>query len=128
MLPPLLLDVQPHHLVFDMCAAPGSKTAQLLEMLYSAGGPKTSGAIVANDVDQKRAYLLTHQVGRLNPSGLVVINHPAQFFPTLNNPASTEIYDKKFYFDRIQADVPCSGDGATRKIPTQWRNWNTRDA
>jgi 16S rRNA C967 or C1407 C5-methylase (RsmB/RsmF family) len=27
MLPPLLLDVQSHHLIFDMCAAPGSKTA-----------------------------------------------------------------------------------------------------
>ena len=33
MLPPLLLNVQPHHSVFDMCAAPGSKTAQLLEFL-----------------------------------------------------------------------------------------------
>lgn len=27
MLPPLFLDVQAHHSVFDMCAAPGSKTA-----------------------------------------------------------------------------------------------------
>lgn len=24
-LPPLLLDIQPHHAVLDMCAAPGSK-------------------------------------------------------------------------------------------------------
>lgn len=27
MIPPLLLDVKSHHSVFDMCAAPGSKTA-----------------------------------------------------------------------------------------------------
>ena len=27
MLPPLLLNVQSHHMIFDMCAAPGSKTA-----------------------------------------------------------------------------------------------------
>ena len=27
MMPPLLCDIQPHHSVFDMCAAPGSKTA-----------------------------------------------------------------------------------------------------
>jgi hypothetical protein len=33
MLPPLLLDVQSHHVIFDMCAAPGSKTAQLLELI-----------------------------------------------------------------------------------------------
>lgn len=25
MLPPLFLDVEPHHVVLDMCAAPGSK-------------------------------------------------------------------------------------------------------
>ena len=29
MIPALLLDVQPHHVVLDMCAAPGSKTAQV---------------------------------------------------------------------------------------------------
>ena len=29
--------VQPHHLVLDMCAAPGSKTAQLLEALAADG-------------------------------------------------------------------------------------------
>ena len=33
MIPPLLLDVKPKHRVLDMCAAPGSKTFQLLEML-----------------------------------------------------------------------------------------------
>ena len=37
MIPPLLLDAQPHHYVLDMCAAPGSKTAQLLEALHREG-------------------------------------------------------------------------------------------
>jgi 16S rRNA C967 or C1407 C5-methylase (RsmB/RsmF family) len=37
MVPPLMLGVQPHHLVLDMCAAPGSKTAQIVEqMTHSA--------------------------------------------------------------------------------------------
>ena len=36
MLPPILLDVHAEHSVFDMCAAPGSKTAQLLEMIKSS--------------------------------------------------------------------------------------------
>ncbi len=35
MIPPLVMDVQPHHKVLDMCAAPGSKTTQLLEMLHA---------------------------------------------------------------------------------------------
>ena len=34
MIPPLLLDVRPGHAVLDTCAAPGSKTAQILEMLH----------------------------------------------------------------------------------------------
>lgn len=28
MLPPLFLDVEPHHIVLDMCAAPGSKVSR----------------------------------------------------------------------------------------------------
>lgn len=35
MIPPLLLDVRSHHKVLDMCAAPGSKTAQLVEALHA---------------------------------------------------------------------------------------------
>lgn len=30
MLPPLFLDVQPDDIILDMCAAPGSKTSQIL--------------------------------------------------------------------------------------------------
>ena len=33
MLPPILLDVHSDHAILDMCAAPGSKTAQLLELI-----------------------------------------------------------------------------------------------
>ena len=35
MLPPLLCDIRSHHSVFDMCAAPGSKTAQALELIMA---------------------------------------------------------------------------------------------
>lgn len=35
MIPPLMLQVEPHHVVLDMCAAPGSKTAQLLSAIHS---------------------------------------------------------------------------------------------
>ena len=36
MIPPLLLGVESHHYVLDMCAAPGSKTAQLIESLHES--------------------------------------------------------------------------------------------
>jgi len=34
MIPPLFLDVKPDHWVLDLCAAPGSKTSQMLEMMH----------------------------------------------------------------------------------------------
>lgn len=55
MLPPLLLDPQPTDFVLDMCAAPGSKTCQLLEIV-------NKGLIIANDVDSKRGFMLSHQL------------------------------------------------------------------
>jgi 16S rRNA C967 or C1407 C5-methylase (RsmB/RsmF family) len=42
MIPPLLLAVEPAHRVLDMCAAPGSKTFQLLEMLHVQAGGRCS--------------------------------------------------------------------------------------
>jgi len=35
MMPPILNDIQSHHSVLDMCAAPGSKTAQVLELIMN---------------------------------------------------------------------------------------------
>lgn len=127
MLPPIFMDIKSSDLVFDMCAAPGSKTTELLELMYSSEADldKVKGCVVANDVDIRRAFMLTHQINRVNFHGMIVINHPAQFVPHLQNPNATNMYDKKLYFDKILADVPCSGDGAIRKIPLQWANWNT---
>jgi len=68
MMPPILCDIQAHHSVFDMCAAPGSKTSQALELITNGhmklnSKPNTAmptGFVLANDADHKRAYLLTH--------------------------------------------------------------------
>ena len=49
MVPPVVLSPQPSDLVLDMCAAPGSKTSQMMEDL----GPQ--GCVVANDANNKRA-------------------------------------------------------------------------
>jgi len=55
MIPPLLLDVKPCHKILDTCAAPGSKTAQLLEfMLQGLRGKERTlnpGFVLANDAD-----------------------------------------------------------------------------
>jgi len=43
MVPPLVLNVKPWHKVLDMCAAPGSKTAQLIEMIHVDEGNDPPG-------------------------------------------------------------------------------------
>jgi 16S rRNA C967 or C1407 C5-methylase (RsmB/RsmF family) len=64
MVPPLALDVRPSHRCLDMCAAPGSKTTQLLEVVggswradgseEATGESRTQGIVVANDADTDR--------------------------------------------------------------------------
>lgn len=65
MIPPIILDVQPHHKVLDTCAAPGSKTAQLIEALHSGEADTLpSGFVIANDVSsiQKILNMIKHEV------------------------------------------------------------------
>lgn len=125
MIPPLLLDVQPGQRVLDMCAAPGSKTAQLIEALHGdeqRGIP--AGLVVANDVDTRRCYMLVHQTKRLQSPCCVVTNHDATVFPQLH--VFEEGSDSKtvpLQFDRVLCDAPCSGDGTIRKNPMIWRSW-----
>jgi len=112
MIPPLLLDVKPHHWVLDMCAAPGSKTAQLIEAIHANDAQEiripcrlkfcqenqqflnitfvgwilmfSAGIVIANDSDSKRSYMLVHQTNRLRSPCLLVTNHDAQHFPNIH--------------------------------------------
>ncbi|XP_034949352.1 tRNA (cytosine(34)-C(5))-methyltransferase [Chelonus insularis] len=123
MVPPLVLDVKPWHKVLDMCAAPGSKTAQLIEMIHadeSISSPK--GFVVANDLDNNRCYMLVHQAKRLNSPNILITNCDSSIMPNfkVTNPDGSNGVLK---FDRILADVPCSGDGTMRKNPDIWCKW-----
>ncbi|PCH44057.1 S-adenosyl-L-methionine-dependent methyltransferase [Wolfiporia cocos MD-104 SS10] len=143
MLPPLFLEVEPHHRVIDMCAAPGSKTAQLLEALHAHDTLTSSsfppGLLIANDSDHKRTHMLIHQAARLPSPALMVTNHDASIYPALKIPSEQLVFPpgtkarvaaKKQYqllFDRILCDVPCSGDGTLRKNLGIWRHWQPMD-
>ncbi|KAM0791035.1 hypothetical protein ACM66B_004331 [Microbotryomycetes sp. NB124-2] len=138
MIPPLMLDVQPEHYVLDMCAAPGSKSVQLLEALQIPAGSSSSvhaaatlppGLLIANDSDAKRCHLLVHQsLHRVPGSNMMVTNHDATQLPGLRLPADMlPNAEKRKYtpvlFDRILADVPCSGDGTMRKNVGIWKDF-----
>ena len=93
--------------VLDMCAAPGSKTSQLVEMLHSDEGKApgiiifcvfvtlvilkfwylfVEGLVIANDSNNKRCYLLTHQLKRLPSPNLIITNHDASLMPNFHIP------------------------------------------
>lgn len=169
MIPPLVMDVKPGMTVLDLCAAPGSKAAQLIEMVhngeesrlqkvleklkreqdgeadtddtneeqdpdgvYSDDG-RTTGLLIANDSDYRRAHMLIHQMKRLNSPNLIVTNHDATIFPSIKLPSEWVSEDgvargRYLKFDRILADVPCSGDGTCRKNVNVWKDWNPGNA
>jgi len=136
MLPPAALDIKPDMLVLDMCAAPGSKTTQMLEQIVSSRADPP-GVIVANDSDAKRAFMLTSQLRRINCPAVFVTSADAQFFPCIKLPQSclsSHIQKDQLngngmtdeIYDRVLCDVPCSGDGTMRKNMMIWRNWNDK--
>ncbi|ELP83387.1 ribosomal RNA small subunit methyltransferase F, putative [Entamoeba invadens IP1] len=98
MIPALLLDCQKGMAVLDVCAAPGSKTTQLIEMVGK------EGCVAANDSDVVRSRLLVHQTKRLNAPQLLITNFRAQ-----------KLEYQSEQFDRLLCDVPCTGDGTLRK-------------
>lgn len=168
MIPPLLMDIRPGMTVLDLCAAPGSKAAQLIEMVHAgeevrtgqvlqdlamgrepqktsstqegrnvnnlwADDGRSTGLLIANDADYKRSHMLIHQMKRLNSPNLIVTNHDATAFPSIRltprppRPGQ-QVQHRYLKFDRILADVPCSGDGTMRKNPNIWKDWNPSNA
>ena len=51
---------------------------------------------------------------------MITITHDAEYFPWVYEDNSQE---SRILFDKILADVPCSGDAVMRKLPNKWRNW-----
>ncbi|OUC42095.1 putative NOL1/NOP2/sun family protein [Trichinella nativa] len=128
MIPPLFMDIKSHHLILDMCASPGSKTVQLIEMLHADGEALPTGFVIANDLNNKRCYLLVHQSLRRSSSPCCVItNCDASQFPDVFMP---DKFGKltKLKFDRILCDVPCSSDGTLRKNLNLWKEWHVNQA
>ena len=86
---------------------------------------ETAGVVVANDASPKRCDLLVHQLKRLGTPAIVFTSHDAQFFPNLVREASfARDASVRLLYDRVLADVPCSGDGTFRKNVLLWRTWN----
>ncbi|WP_057765369.1 RsmB/NOP family class I SAM-dependent RNA methyltransferase [Companilactobacillus tucceti] len=94
--------------ILDLCAAPGSKTTYLASIMDS------QGLLVSNEINNKRARVLSSNVERMGIKNAVVIN---------NSPKDLED-GFEGYFDRILVDAPCSGEGMFRKDPDSVQYWS----
>lgn len=108
MAPAELLSPLPGERVLDLCAAPGGKSTQLGDMLMG------QGILVANEVNPKRAKILSRNMERMGiPNALVLNMHPREL-------------EKRFagWFDKILVDAPCSGEGMFRKEEAAGTDWS----
>ncbi len=94
-----LLDVKFGMRVLDACAAPGGKTAHILET--------AEVQLVAVDQDGKRLQRVVENLQRLELDAQLLEGDAAQ---------PNDWWDGQL-FDRILADVPCSGSGVVRRHP-----------
>jgi len=96
-----LLDVQAGQSVLDLCAAPGGKTAAILERQAEAI------SMMAVDIDEGRLKRVKENLQRLKLTANVIAGDAAR--------PSEWVQDQKF--DRILVDVPCSALGVIRRHP-----------
>lgn len=99
MLPVEVLDVRVGDRCLDLCAAPGSKSTQMCQLVG------LDGVVVANDVSSKRVKALSFNLQRWGAVNSVVTLTDGRFFSKWG----------AGLFDRVLVDVPCSSLGVVSK-------------
>lgn len=102
-IPARALDPRPGETVWDTCAAPGSKTTQLADLMDDRG------LVVANDDNLGRLSALRGNADRMGVTCAAVTNADARTF----DPSVVEVDA----FDRVLVDAPCTCEGTIRKNP-----------
>ena len=92
-LPVEVLDPSPGDIVLDCCAAPGSKTTQLAQLMDN------KGTIVALDINKNRIYSLSNNLERCGVKNCIVYKKDAKRASELG-----------LEFDKVLVDAPCSGN------------------
>jgi len=100
-LPAQLLNPQPGEQVLDMCAAPGSKTAQLAAMM------KNTGSLTACDIHDHKKALMEDNFNRLGVTNVHI---------QIGDSSLRENFGDELY-DAILLDAPCTGLGVLGRKP-----------
>lgn len=106
-----LLAPKPGMRVLDLCAAPGGKSTQIATYLGD------SGLLVSNEINTQRSRILSQNIERMGIKNAIVTNEDsfvlASHFPG--------------FFNAIQVDAPCSGEGMFRKLPEAIEQWSVEN-
>jgi 16S rRNA (cytosine967-C5)-methyltransferase len=102
-----ILGPRPGERILDACAAPGGKTTHVAQKM------ENRGEIYALDLTKRKLDLIEEMCQRLGIRMVKTIQGDA---------AQTLPVSQGWNFDRILADVPCSGFGTLRRNPDlKWR-------
>ncbi|OEH75954.1 nol1 nop2 sun family protein [Cyclospora cayetanensis] len=104
----LVLSPQPGEHVLDMCAAPGHKTAHLASLM------RNTGVLVALERSKKRAEDMLSLLARLGAPRVECIH--ADSTKDMWHCSLGEASQLKSRFDKVLADVPCTGLGLRPRI------------
>ena len=105
----VVVDAKRGMMVADFCAGAGGKSLGIGAIM------KNTGRIYAYDISEKRIVNLGK---RLKKSGLSNL-----FAQKIKNEKDTKLKKLHGKFDRVLADVPCSGTGTFRRNPDlKWKN------
>ena len=108
MLPVEVLDPKPGEKVLDLCAAPGSKSTQIAQLLNGLG------VLVANDISFERVKALASNLQRFGVLNVIITLMDGRKFPRFAREC----------FDKVLVDAPCSSLGIVSKNWGIARSWS----
>ena len=110
MLSAIILDPKPNEIVIDMCAAPGSKSTHLAQLM------RNEGSLILIDKYKNRIPALETNLRRMGIINSIVLNMD-----------SINLSKLKIYADKILLDAPCTGEGLIRQDPSRKKSKKMRD-
>ena len=110
MLSAIILDPKPNDIVIDMCAAPGSKSTHLAQLM------ENEGTLILIEKNLNRIPALEVNLRRMGIINSIVLNMDA-----------INLSNKNVKGDKILLDAPCTGEGLIRQDPSRKKSKRMKD-
>ena len=110
MLSAIILDPKPIDIVIDMCAAPGSKSTHLAQLM------ENEGTLILIEKNLNRIPALEVNLRRMGIINSIVLNMDAINLSNMNVKG-----------DKILLDAPCTGEGLIRQDPSRKKSKKMKD-